>query len=247
MIRRCATALSLLCVPCLAAEQPEWAKILEQELRQSLQLCVLEGSTSSASFKRAGDTFRLRLDGVLGTPLGLGNTPIWNLVSVDGQIGKSKRGFMGSLFSKNAEEAIDINLDQDTKVCMTNVDVDEKRRELKASLATKTRRPIMVGGTQRSLYVQANLEFSLGNQLMEMKAEEARAFLYKWLIPDGASSAASNPDSGGAPTMKIGMSFDEVRGAFGPPEKVIDLGPKVIWVYKDIRVTFQDGKVADVQ
>lgn len=243
---RATVLISLFCAPCFAGE-PSWAKVLEQELRQSVQLCVLEGSAGGASFRRAGDAFRLRLDGVLGTPLGSGNTPVWNQVSVDGQIGKSKRGFMGSLFSKNAEAAIDIALDQDTKVCITSIDVDEKRRELKTSLTTKTRRPMMLQGTQRSLFVQANLEFSLGNQLMEMKAEDAKAFLFKWLIPDGVSSAAGAPDSGGAPTLKLGMSFDEVRGAFGPPEKTIELGPKVIWVYKDIRVTFQEGKVADVQ
>lgn len=246
-MRPWATTLSLMCTPCLAADQANWAKVLEQELRQTVQLCELEGSAGGASFRRAGDSFRLRLDGILGTPLGSGNTPVWNLVSADGQVGKSKRGFMGSVFSKNAEAAVDIALDQDTKVCVTNIGVDEKRRELKAWLTTKTRRPIMVQGTQRSLFVQANIEFSLGNQLIEMKPEEARAFLFKWLIPDGASSASGNPDSGGAPTLKLGMTFDEVRGAFGPPEKTIDLGPKVIWVFKDIRVTFQDGRVADVQ
>ena len=33
----------------------------------------------------------------------------------------------------------------------------------------------------------------------------------------------------------------------GTPEKIINLGSKLIYVYKDIKVTFLNGKVADVQ
>jgi hypothetical protein len=31
------------------------------------------------------------------------------------------------------------------------------------------------------------------------------------------------------------------------PERVVNLGPKVIWAYKDMKVTFVSGKVSDVQ
>jgi len=33
----------------------------------------------------------------------------------------------------------------------------------------------------------------------------------------------------------------------GKPDKIVNLGPKVTYVYKDMKVIFQDGKVADVQ
>jgi hypothetical protein len=33
----------------------------------------------------------------------------------------------------------------------------------------------------------------------------------------------------------------------GKPDKVIDLGAKKIYVYKDLKITFMDGKVSDVQ
>jgi hypothetical protein len=229
------------------AGKPDWARYLEAELRSAVQTCELEGTGGSASFRRSGDGFRLRLEGVLGTPLGSGNTPVWNLVSLDGQVAKAKRGFFGSVFSKNAEAAIDLGLDTDTRVCITGIEVDEKRKEIKASLSTRSRQPVLVNGTQRSLFVRANLEFALGNRLQGMTGEEARTFLFRWLIPEAASSAAEAPESGGAPTLRLGMSFDDVRTAFGNPEKTIDLGVRVVWIYRDLRVTFQDGKVADVQ
>jgi len=38
-----------------------------------------------------------------------------------------------------------------------------------------------------------------------------------------------------------------VKAALGPPEKIVNLGAKQIYVYKDLKVTFVNGKVSDVQ
>ncbi len=35
--------------------------------------------------------------------------------------------------------------------------------------------------------------------------------------------------------------------ALDKPEKIVNLGPKQIYVYRDLKVTFIDGKVSDVQ
>ena len=48
-------------------------------------------------------------------------------------------------------------------------------------------------------------------------------------------------------TIQMGMTTDQVTAALGKPEKVVNLGPKQIYVYKDLKVTFLGGKVADVQ
>ena len=49
-------------------------------------------------------------------------------------------------------------------------------------------------------------------------------------------------------TLKIGQSKDEVVANFGQPEKVVKLGTKEIYYYKDVgKVTFVNGKVTDVQ
>jgi hypothetical protein len=48
-------------------------------------------------------------------------------------------------------------------------------------------------------------------------------------------------------TVGLGMSPAEVEEVLGKPSKVVDLGTKKIYVYSDIKVTFVDGKVTDVQ
>jgi len=48
-------------------------------------------------------------------------------------------------------------------------------------------------------------------------------------------------------TVKLGMSPDEVKQSLGNPDKIVDLGAKQVFIYKDMKVIFIDGKVSDVQ
>jgi len=49
------------------------------------------------------------------------------------------------------------------------------------------------------------------------------------------------------PTIQLGQTPDEVTAALGQPEKIVNLGTKQIYYYKDMKVTFVKGKVTDVQ
>jgi len=48
-------------------------------------------------------------------------------------------------------------------------------------------------------------------------------------------------------TVQLGMTLDQVVAILGKPDKIFDLGAKKIYVYKDVKVTFMNGKVSDVQ
>ena len=48
------------------------------------------------------------------------------------------------------------------------------------------------------------------------------------------------------PTISIGQSKDQVTTAFGQPQRVAKLGAKEIYYYKDMKVTFTNGKVSNV-
>jgi hypothetical protein len=48
-------------------------------------------------------------------------------------------------------------------------------------------------------------------------------------------------------TIQLGMTTDQVQAVLGKPEKIFNVGAKQIYTYKDIKVTFQNGKVSDVQ
>jgi hypothetical protein len=66
----------------------------------------------------------------------------------------------------------------------------------------------------------------------------------------GQQGAADNsqPQPQAEPqSIEKGMTTDQVEAAMGKPEKIVNLGPKKIYVYKDLKVTFLNGKVFDVQ
>ena len=49
------------------------------------------------------------------------------------------------------------------------------------------------------------------------------------------------------PTVTLGMTTDQVAGILGQPKTVMDLGAKKIYVYPELKVTFQDGKVTNME
>ena len=63
---------------------------------------------------------------------------------------------------------------------------------------------------------------------------------------DAAPAADAAPPAPPA-TVAIGQTTDEVVAILGQPEKILNLGAKQIYVYKDLKVTFVKGKVTDAQ
>jgi hypothetical protein len=55
------------------------------------------------------------------------------------------------------------------------------------------------------------------------------------------------PADAAPPTISLGQTMDQVIAGFGQPLKVAKLGVKTIFYYKDMKVTFTNGKVTDVQ
>ncbi len=49
------------------------------------------------------------------------------------------------------------------------------------------------------------------------------------------------------PTIALGQTKDQVTAAFGQPTRLAKLGVKEIYYYKDMKVTFTNGKVSNVE
>jgi hypothetical protein len=62
--------------------------------------------------------------------------------------------------------------------------------------------------------------------------------------PQAAQAPAAQPEP---QTIQLGQTTDQVQAALGKPDKDVKLGVKEIYIYKDMKVTFKDGKVSDVQ
>lgn len=97
------------------------------------------------------------------------------------------------------------------------------------------------GNTKQTRYKGA-VSFKIPKAGMPTMTPETVKLLIDPVLGIEAEAAATPP-----PTIALGQSFDEVQKILGKPDQVINLGSKVTYVYKTMKVIFIDGKVADVQ
>jgi hypothetical protein len=55
------------------------------------------------------------------------------------------------------------------------------------------------------------------------------------------------PSDAPPPTIELGQTRDQVTTALGQPVKIVKLGAKEIFYYKDLKVTFTTGKISNVE
>ncbi len=61
-------------------------------------------------------------------------------------------------------------------------------------------------------------------------------------------SQALSPDgTAGTATVTVGQTIDQVISILGSPKQIFDLASKKVYVYKDIKIVFRDGRVSDVE
>jgi hypothetical protein len=60
--------------------------------------------------------------------------------------------------------------------------------------------------------------------------------------PDAAPAPAAPPAE-----VKLGQTTDQVTAALGTPVQIFNLGAKVVYKYKSLKVTFVNGKVTDIE
>jgi hypothetical protein len=94
-------------------------------------------------------------------------------------------------------------------------------------------------GTIDSPYAQAaQPDANVATELTSVTQEADRA---------EQQAVSQSGDATAPPTLSLGLSIEDVKAIQGEPQKVVDLGSKKIYVYKDLKITFTDGKVSDIQ
>lgn len=124
------------------------------------------------------------------------------------------------------------------KVYVQRIDVDDEVVAFRLMTADPIERTIK-GSTQSDRY-EVHLRFEFPKGVLPTADVAA--------IQKVASPFLATADEALAPkTVALGQSRADVEAILGKPDTIIDLGPKVTYVYKNLRVVFTDGKVADVQ
>jgi hypothetical protein len=95
---------------------------------------------------------------------------------------------------------------------------------------------------------EQNIADELSRQAREANQAEQEVVSQALGTVSPAPAPVSAPVQQQAPvSISLGQSTAEVTAAMGQPQKSYNVGPKTIYVYKDLKITFMNGKVADVQ
>ena len=162
---------------------------------------------------------------VAGTKQAIVNT------TIEGGQAVQQKGFLASLSQTGQSRT----LNPDEQVYVTKLDV--KRDTVHFEVIT-TKVTTLAGGEGTRYRAEVNFHIP---GLDTMKAEDVKKTI------DAVMADAATANAVESKEIKLGMSTDEVKKALGNPEKIVDLGEKKVYIYKDMKVIFKDSQVSDVQ
>jgi hypothetical protein len=154
---------------------------------------------------------------------------------VDGHVQQPK-GFGASMFSKQTTKQFKAG----DRLYLTKIDVKDEGL-LFWFISTETSDYSDKGSSKQTRY-RAVLSFEVPKALLEAsQTDEIKKIIDPIVLLETDAQAANTK------TVELGQTPDQVKAALGAPDKIIKLGSKDVYVYKDMKVVFVDGKVSDVQ
>lgn len=186
--------------------------------------------TDYTRITKPGVTLAVRLPGIYADVANTENS-IVNTNFADGQLTQAT-GFSAAFSGSTAHSR---TLNPNEKVYVTQIYV--KRDAVQLELLTVDVTTLADGQGTR---YRAELNVKLPG-MDSMTPDDVKKTIDAVIADPATASAVESK------TIKLGMSPDEVKKSLGNPDKIVDLGPKQIYVYKDMKVVFLNSQVSDVQ
>ena len=232
---RALVTVSLACslAPSLAFAVPN-SKAMREALIADYPLTKV-GMTGMAAFDytritQPGIILAVRLPGIYADIANTKNV-IVNTNLTDGQLTQAT-GFTAA-FGGSTGRSRTLNPQEKVYVTMITVRKDSVLMELLTTDVTT------LGDGQGTRY-RAELNIKLPG-LDTMTPDDVKKTIDTVITDPTTASAVESK------TIKLGMSPDEVKRSLGNPDKIVDLGPKQVFIYKDMKVVFLNSQVSDVQ
>jgi hypothetical protein len=215
------------------ASQADWKKALEEQLNAENPVTKVGMQVLTLNYNRItapGGSYLVRIPGIYAD-LADTKQAIVKTNIVDGAA-EQQKGFMASL--ANTHEARSLQKGEAVYILHERVKDDAVEFELLTQEATDHM------GLQQRYRSVVDFSFPKGT-LATMSVPD----LKKAIDPVFATAEVANATQ--SKTIALGMQPDAVKAALGNPDKIVDLGAKQIYVYKDLKVVFANNAVADVQ
>lgn len=222
-------------VLCLCIAVPFIAESKNKQLEESLkaEYKLTKTGIDRLRITEPGTVFVIQKEGIYANPsIDLGN--VTDKV-VDGNV-QGPKGFGAAFFSNQNDRSLKMG----TTVYVTRIDV--RNEDVRFDIITCDTSDVNVSGNTKNVRYSATLAFQFPAAFMESAdAKAVKKAVDAVLLPQSEVQAAQTR------TVELGQTPDQVKAILGAPDKIVNLGTKEIFVYKNMKVIFQDGKVADVQ
>ena len=259
-------ALMVAGVPLLRAQVA-----LDEQLKAQYTMLKMGADSSGPAVVEAGTILQVKKGGILSVPYS--DTSFTPTKYQDGQVHSPnalvQKG-IGSFMKKIGKEQSTRLFQTGEKVYASRLDVNMAKDQVTLGVVACD----SCNNVNPPTFYKADVVFQFAKgQLAKMSAPQVEDTIASLLATDEGGDQqqggndqqqqqqASNQGGGAAgpaqqqqqappaepAQIDKGQTAEQVRGALGQPEKIVNLGPKQIYIYKDLKVTFVNGKVADVQ
>jgi hypothetical protein len=248
---------------------------LQEQLAAQYKLVKMGSDTSGYSVVEKGTLLAIQKGGVLAVPYGDQNVPstkyeggtihspnslgLMGRKSIMGKFGKEQTTHLFAVGDKVYPTKIDVNLTKDS-VSLGIVACDTCN---KTDPPTYNKAQVVFQFPKGSLAAASagQVEDTIG-QVLGISSDDAQqsqgdqqqggdqGAQQQGGQQQGAQQAqpaAQDQPAAEPQSIEKGMTPDQVQAALGKPDKIVNLGTKQLYVYKDLKVTFINGKVSDVQ
>lgn len=213
------------------SREADWKNALEESLKAKYELT--KTGIDRVRITKPGTVLVIQKEGISGD-LASDMTFLNNKVN-DGQVAQAG-GFGAALQGKKTSRVFKAG----EKAYLFKVSVKDNAVEY--FLVSFDTFDVNVHGSTRQTRYKSLLTFEFPAGFLETaNADTVKKTVDAVIIPEQGAKAASTK------TVQLGQTPEEVEAILGRPEKIVELGPKKIYVYKDMKIVFTDGKVADVQ
>lgn len=219
--------------PSIGFAKKQWQKELESKVEGMYELT----KTNKMDYHNViapGTVFVLQVEGITAHPQDALNV-IPNEVC-DGKVTQQK-GFMSSLWK--ADQGNVRQFEPGDHFYLHRVQAKDKG--IYFWLISANTREVLERGTTKAVRESALILFKFSDDLKGLDVGTIKSQVEKALIPE------DQIEPEGPKTIALGQSRDEVEAILGQPVTVLDLGQKVIYKYDDLKVTFIDGMVSNLE
>ncbi len=255
-------------VPCSQAQAPT----LQEQLAAQYKLVKMGSDTSGYSVVDPGTLLAIQKGGILAVPYtdqgvlptkyeggaihAPGGLSLMGRKSIMGRFGKEQTTHLFQVGDKVYPSKIDVNVAKDT-VSMSVVACDTCNKTdpptyNKALVVFQFPRGSLVKAGAGEVEDIIGQVLSISNDDAQQGGDQGGQQGQQGQQGDQGQQAdqgqqQQQQQQAEPQSIEKGMTPDQVEAAMGKPEKIVNLGAKKLYVYKDLKVTFLNGKVSDVQ